>query len=111
MHEGRLRRLHEGSEDCTRGEPAIFATFVQSSKPPIRVLRIHSRTGVSGSFPAPLSVPVEAFLAGDRAEPVLGASNLVLSSTIAVLLSAAGLTYSPDSDASCNRRAIVHGSR
>ncbi len=28
----RLRRLHEGSEDCTRREPAIFATFVQSSR-------------------------------------------------------------------------------
>jgi hypothetical protein len=33
---------------------------------------------MSGSLPAPLSVPVEARLAGDRAEPVLGASNRVL---------------------------------
>ena len=26
-----MRRLHEGGEDSTRGEPAIFATFVAAA--------------------------------------------------------------------------------
>ena len=63
MYRGRCRRLHERAEDCTRSEPAIFATFEDSCH------RSKLKDScMSGSFPAPVSVPVASWLVGDRPE-------------------------------------------